>query len=142
MLKGTDFTGVVISFLCHDGAGNIIMGKRSENCRDEHGRWCIGGGGLKFGEKVEHAIQREIQEEYCTEIVNQEFLGYRDVHRMHHGKKTHWISLDFKVLVKKDAVNNGEPDVLDEVRWFPFDALPSPLHSQLPIFLEKYTDKI
>jgi len=118
------------------------MGKRSRNCRDEYGRWCIGGGGLKFGEEVEKTIQREIQEEYCARVLQQEFLGYRDVHRVHDGKKTHWVLLDFRVLVDKSLVKNGEPDVLDEVKWFSLENLPSPLHSQLPGFLDKYSSKL
>jgi len=34
----------------------------------------------------------EIKEEYCTDVLGFDFLGYRDVHREHNGKKTHWIA--------------------------------------------------
>jgi len=62
MQKGTDFVGVTISFYCHDGAGRFLMARRSANCRDEHGRWDIGGGGLEFGESVEETLKKEIKE--------------------------------------------------------------------------------
>ncbi len=142
MQKGTDFVGVTISFYCHDGAGRFLMARRSANCRDEHGRWDIGGGGLEFGESVEETLKKEIKEEYCTDVLKSEFLGYRDVHREHDGKKTHWISLDFKVLVDPSMVANGEPHKFDEIKWFTLDNPPSELHSAFPGFVEKYKDRL
>jgi ADP-ribose pyrophosphatase YjhB (NUDIX family) len=142
MKKGEDYTGVTVVYLCHDGKGNILLNKRSNNCRDEHGKWDPGGGGLEFGDTVENTLRKEIKEEYCTEVLGYEFLGYQDVHREHEGKKTHWIALDFKVLVDRDKVKNGEPHKFDAVEWFSLDKLPSPLHSQFPEFLKQYKDKI
>jgi len=52
MKKGQDYTGVTIVFACHDGKNNFLFSKRSENCRDEHGCWCPGGGGLEFCDTV------------------------------------------------------------------------------------------
>lgn len=43
MTKGADYTGVAVVYYCHDGAGKFVMAKRSGNCRDEQGRWDIGG---------------------------------------------------------------------------------------------------
>jgi hypothetical protein len=71
-----------------------------------------------------------------------EFLGYRDVHREHNGKKTHWIALDFKVLIDREKVKNGEPHKFDAVEWFTLKTLPKPLHSQFPNFLKLYKEKI
>jgi len=33
--KGIDFTGVSIVYFCHDGKGNFLMQKRSQQARDE-----------------------------------------------------------------------------------------------------------
>lgn len=142
MEKGKDFIGVTIVYLCHDGNGNFLFNKRSSNCRDEHGTWDPGGGGLEFGETVENTLKKEILEEYCTDVLGYEFLGYRDVHREHNGTKTHWVALDFKVLIDRDKVKNGELDKFDAVEWFTLDKLPSPLHSQFPTFLKLYKEKI
>lgn len=142
MKKGVDFTGVSIVFACHDGKGNFLFSKRSIRCRDEHGRWDPGGGGLEFGDTVEETLRKEIREEYCTDVLEFERLGYRDVHREHNGAKTHWIALDFKVLVDPMKVQNGEPHKMDEIAWFKIDALPSPMHSQWPIFFDLYKDKL
>ena len=142
MKKGEDYTGVGVVYFCHDGKGNVLLNKRSNNCRDEHGTWDLGGGGIEFGDTVENSLRKEIKEEYCTDVINYEFLGFRDVHREHDGKKTHWIALDFKVLVDRNKVANGEPYKFDAVEWFTLNSLPKPLHSQFPTFLRLYKNKI
>lgn len=142
MKKGEDYTGIVVCYFCHDGEGNVLLSKRSEQCRDEHGRWDPGGGGLEFGHSPEETLYKEILEEYCTDVLEYEFLGSRNLDRTHKGTRTHWVSLDFKVLVDKQKVKNGEPHKFDAVEWFAIDSLPKPLHSQVPHFLEKYNDKL
>ncbi len=142
MQKGIDYTGITIVYLCYDEQGNILLSKRSDKCRDEHGTWDPGGGGLELHDTVIDTLKKEIKEEYCTDVLSHEFLGYRDVHREHNGKKTHWIALDFKVLIDKDKAQNGEPHKFDSIQWFRLDSLPTPLHSQFPKFLELYRDKL
>jgi len=143
MQKGVDYVAVGVVFFCHDGKGNVLLCKRGINCRDEHGNWDIGGGGIEFGDTALDTLKKEIKEEYNTDVLDYEFLGYRDdVYREHNGKKIHWVALDFKVLVDPTTVKNGEPHKLDEVKWFTLDTLPTPLHSQMPVFLEKYKDKL
>ena len=104
--------------------------------------WAIGGGKLEFGVPVEQTLRNEIHEEYGAKVLSYEFLGYRDVHRVLDGKKSHWIALDYKVFVDPLRVRNAEPHKFSEIRWFPANVLPSPLHSQLPIFLQKYASKL
>lgn len=138
MKKGVDYTGVTVVFLCHDGEGNVLLNKRSENCRDEHGRWDPGGGGVEFGTPIEETLRNEIMEEYCTDVLDVKFVGFRDMHRTHEGKRTHWIALDFFVKVDRSKVKNGEPHKFDDLGWFTLDSLPEPMHSQWPEFLENY----
>jgi len=142
MKKGEDYTGVAVVYFCHDGKGNFLLNKRSANCRDERGTWDIGGGGVEFGDTIEGTLRREIKEEYCTDVISFEFLGYRDVHRVNDGKKTHWIGLDFKVLVDREKAANGEPHKFDAVEWFRLDKLPSPTHPQFPVFLKMYEGRL
>lgn len=142
MRKGEDYTGIAVVYYCHDGEGNVLMSKRNENCRDEHGRWDIGGGGVEFGAKIEDTLRQEIMEEYCTDVIAHEFLGYRDVHRDNGGKPTHWIALDFKVLVDRSKAAIGEPHKFDSLDWFKPDAFPDPVHSQFPTFFELYRDRL
>ena len=55
--KGTDYVGVAVVYYCHDGKGNVLMHKRSSKCRDEHGAWDIGGGGVEFGVPIEENLK-------------------------------------------------------------------------------------
>ena len=142
MKKGEDYIGVAVVYLCHDGEGNFLFNKKSKNCRDEHGMWDPGGGGVEFGDTIEETLRKEIKEEYCTDVLNYEFLGYRDVHRINNGKKTHWLALDFKVLIDKNKVANGEPDKFDAIEWFTLDKLPSPLHSQFMTLFNSHKDRL
>lgn len=140
MKRGEDYTGISVVFLCHDGKGNILLNKRSTNCRDEHGTWDPGAGAVDFGDSLEETLKKEIREEYCTDVLGYDFMGFREVSREHEGRKTHWIAFDFKVLVDRAKVAIGEPHKCDELRWVTLDTFPAPLHSQFPHFLEKYKD--
>lgn len=136
--KGIDSIGVCIVFSCHDGAGNYVLAKRTEQCRDEHGTWEPGSGAVELGDSPIDTLTKEIQEEYGTTPISYEFMGYRDMHREHQGKKTHWIALDYRVLVDPSTVRNMEPHKHDEIGWFKLGEFPEPLHSQYPAYLEKY----
>jgi hypothetical protein len=64
------------------------------------------------------------------------------VHRENTGVRSHWIALDFKVLIDRSKVKNGEPHKADAIAWYTLDALPSPMHSQWPVFFGLYEGKL
>ena len=140
MEKGRDYPGITATFICHDGNGHYLFSKRSAHCRDEHGCWEPGGGGVEFGERLEDALARELMEEYGVLPLEFEFMGFRDVHRQDERGKSHWIGFDYKILADRNAVKNCEPLMIDALDWFSLENLPTPLHSQAPLFLEKYKD--
>ena len=135
---GIDYIGVTASFICHDGKGNFLMQKRGAKARDENGRWDCGGGKLELQSTPEETLRQEIKEEYCADVIDFKSMGYRDVHRVHDGQRTHWIALYFVVLVDPKQVKNGEPHKFDEIGWFTRDTLPSPLHSQAHASIEAF----
>lgn len=142
MKKGIDYIGNTVTFFCHDGEGNYLVSKRTDKCRDEHSTWDQGGGGIEFLDTAEETIRKEVAEEYCTDVLGTEFLGYRDVFREQNGTKTHWIALDFKVLIDRAKAKNGEPEKFEEIRWCRIDEFPEPLHSQSALTIAKYRDKL
>ncbi len=142
MQKGIDYVGVTVSYLCHDGKGNYVMNKRSANCRDEHGAWDFGGGGLDFGDTVEKTLIKEIQEEFCATPLSYKFLGYFDIFREQNDVATHWLSLVFIVELNHDDVQNGEPHKFDEIKWVKLDSIPQPLHTAWQYVLPKIIDQL
>ncbi len=143
MKTGVDHIGVCVVFYCHDGKGKFLLAKRSKKSRDELGTWDPGGGGVDLGEPVLKALKREIKEEYGTNVIEAEFLGFRDVRRIDERKReTHWIALDYKVLVNPTKVKNGVPEKHDSLEWFTLDNLPTPMHSQWPEFERIYKAKL
>src|SRR6185503_1805507 len=140
--KGIDHIGVAVVYFCHNGNGKVLMAQRSENARDEHHRWDIGGGAVEFRQNLEEALKKEIKEEYCAEVLDYQFLGHREIFREHGGQDTHWITLDFKVLIDPANVAIGEPHKFTNIGWFTKETMPESMHSQLPHFLKKYQDHL
>ncbi|MBI2012864.1 MAG: NUDIX domain-containing protein [Candidatus Colwellbacteria bacterium] len=130
MKKGVDYIGVTCVFFCHDGKGKFLLHKRSNNCRDEQGRWDCGGGALELGEDFETAVRREIKEEYCADVADLKFLTATNVLRKNGEENTHWVALIFAAEVIPEQVKIGEPEAMEEIGWFRGDSLPNPLHSQ------------
>lgn len=142
MIKGVDYPGIAVIFFCHDGNGSYLVHRRSANTRDEQGCWDVGGGGVRHGELLEDALRRETKEEYCADIIEHEFLGFREVHRIVNETPTHWLAFDFKVRVDPLYVKNGDSEKIDEIGWFEINSLPGPLHSQIPLALQKYKNNL
>jgi ADP-ribose pyrophosphatase YjhB (NUDIX family) len=144
MKLGKDCIGVCVVYICYDKDGNFVMNKRGQNCRDEVGKWDCGGGALELHETVEDRLKKEIKEEYGADVLDYKCLGFSDVHRIDINKETHWISLDYKVLVDRKQVKNGEPHKLDDVKWFNWGTIPSleNLHSALAAWINKYRNEL
>lgn len=142
---GIDYIGISTAFYCHDGKGNFLIHKRSQNCRDERGVWDNGGGRLEFGLTPEENVLKELLEEYgCTGEI-QEKLPAHSIFREFDSIKTHWIQIPFIIKVDPKTVKNNEPEKIDEIGWFKLDALPQPYHqgssqtlSQFKEYFQKY----
>jgi 8-oxo-dGTP diphosphatase len=128
--RGIDHIGVSAVFIIHDGQGNVLLQRRGPNARDENGNWDVGGGAIEFGESIDAAVRREIKEELCAEPIEVRFIKVYDAFRELNGNKTHWIAILHAVEVDPRSVKIGEPDKIDEIKWFTHTNLPSPLHSQ------------
>jgi ADP-ribose pyrophosphatase YjhB (NUDIX family) len=143
MKTGFDCIGLAAVTLCHDGKGKYLVGLRSKNCRDEKLKWdAVGSGAVEFGDTIEQTIHKEIKEECDAEVVSIEKLGSREVFRVVDNRDTHWISHDFLVEINPDQVKINEPDKCLELRWCTIEEIPLPRHSQFPVFLEKYKNKL
>jgi ADP-ribose pyrophosphatase YjhB (NUDIX family) len=129
--RGVDYIGVTVCFIIHDGEGNILLQKRSQNTRDEQGSWDIGGGAVEFGETLEEAVRREVLEELGAEPLSIDFLLAFEALRQNNSKKTHWVAISHAVKVDPAKVKIGEPHKIDELKWTTSNNLPTPMHSQV-----------
>lgn len=133
--RGIDHIGVTVNFLIHDGNGKILLQKRSANCRDEHHKWDIGGGAVEFGESLEEALERELMEEYLVTPIEYELTEIYNALREHEGTPTHWLAINYKVLVNPADIKVGEPHKVEEIGWFNDADIPhqDDLHSMFHI---------
>ncbi len=140
MQRGIDYIGVTVSFICHDGQGMVLLQKRSQNARDEQGRWDNGGGALEIGETFEEGVLREVTEEFGVDGFNLVPLDVYNLIREQDGVVTHWVAIPYAVQVDPAAVKICEPHKVDEISWFTPDALPSPQHTCLQRTVQLATD--
>jgi len=128
-LPGIDYFGIAVNFCCIDGQGKVLLAKRSQNCRDEQGKWEFGSGQLEFGEQPSEGALREVHEEFsCNGKIIAQIPAYTLV-REKKGIKSSWLLIPFIIQVNPEEVSIGEPNAIDELKWVTFNSLPTPLHS-------------
>ncbi|MHB2169744.1 NUDIX domain-containing protein [Alsobacter sp. R-9] len=89
----------------------------------ELGCWNLPGGKVDAGERAAEAVAREISEELDIGIAVGPLLCLSELI----GEDHHWVSPVYcATIVAGDPVNR-EPEKHAAVRWWPLDALPSPL---------------
>lgn len=138
MKAGVDYIGISTVFICHDGAGNFLLHKRSNNCRDEQGRWDFGGGQLHFGETLEEGVLREVREEYGVVGKIEKQFPAHSLLRVNNGIKTHWLIINFIIRVIREKVKINDKKKMEEIGWYKMNNLPKPLHSGAEYTRSKY----
>ena len=138
MKPGIDYIGVSTPFYCNDGKGYFLLHKRSNKCRDEHGKWDPGSGQLELGLTPEENVLKEVEEEYGCKGIIQKRLPAHSILREWDGHKTHWLAIPFFILVNPEEVKNNEPEKIEELGWFALDQLPEPLHTGFNFTFTKF----
>lgn len=137
---GKDYIGV--------GVGAVILRDNKillllRNKAPEAGCWTIPGGKVEFGETVEAAILREVQEEVGTEAKIIAPLGVTNHILKEEG--THYVSPRFLVSIIGEP-KNMEPMSHSEMKWFSIDALPENVtmttQKALSAFLTWHNEKL
>ncbi len=90
----------------------ILLTKRSK-LLIEGNKWCLPGGHIKFGEKSERAVRREVKEETGFDVKKTKFLFYHD--EIIPGLKTHSVVLVFLIEISGKKKTNFE---VSEMKWF------------------------
>jgi len=144
MIIKKENTRISIVFLCYDETGRFLLGKRSKDCKDEPGKWDVGATDFNIRESPIETLAKGVRDEFCYRLLKDDFLGQRSFYKMIGDTKTCLIGLDFKVLIGKIMERELELNKFEAIGFFSLDNLPpkKQLYSQLPIFLEKYKDRL
>lgn len=113
--------------------GKILLGKR----KGSHGagEYAGPGGHLEHMESIEGCARRETLEEAGIEIENVRFLkitnlkSYSPKHFIEIGLFADWKAGEPRVL---------EPDRTENWDWYDLDALPTPIFTSIPNYIEAY----
>lgn len=85
--------------------------------------WLLPGGGIEFGESLEAALKRELQEEACVAIEVGDLVFVNDT--IPPGTPRHTINLCFIARIVGGDVCCGVDERVEEVRFVPIAELPS-----------------
>src|SRR5512135_2529673 len=122
MRKGIDYIGVGVGAIILRSDGMIFLAKRGRETRNESGKWEFPGGGVEFGETLEHALTREVREEYGIEIAVQCLLDVVD--HLIPEERQHWVSPTFLCRITGGTPRIREPHKCDEIGWFAIEEIP------------------
>jgi len=124
--------GVTVIVLRED---SILLGLRKNSF--SAGNWGLPGGHVDFGESLESAAARELEEETGLKAVAFEFANL--VNRPFDDK--HYLLINFYAIGVEGEPELREPDKCEEWKWFPLDALPENIvkshHQQLMLYIKR-----
>lgn len=99
--------------------GAVIEGPRGvllalRNHPPFEGYWCLPGGHIEFGEKVEDALYREIAEETGLSITSHRFLGYFDEYY----PELDWHAVALMFVVQAEGAEVRQESEVRQLKWF------------------------
>ena len=122
MKKGIDYIGVGVGGIIFNAEGLVFLARRGREARNESGKWEFPGGGVEFGETLEHALAREILEEYGITIEVHELLDV--VNHIIPREGQHWVSPSFLCKMISGTPVIREPHKCEAIGWFAIEEIP------------------
>ncbi|EKE27124.1 MAG: MutT/NUDIX family protein [uncultured bacterium (gcode 4)] len=122
MKAWTDYIWVWVWCLIVNDDNEVLLMRRSKNCKNDVWFWTRTWWSVELNETVEDALRREVKEEIWVEIKIIKSLGYFD--HILKSEKQHWVSFSFIAKITKWEIVNLEPNKCDEIKWFSLDNLP------------------
>ena len=119
---GVDFIGVGVGVMVRNEKGEFLLGLRTENSRNEPGKWTFPGGCLDFGEKLFDCAKREAKEEAGIEVEVVRLLKVID--HILPGEKQHWVNPIVEAALLSGVPMVIEPHKMCKWKWFPLEKLP------------------
>ena len=125
MKRGIDYIGVGVGAIIIDESGRLFLAKRGPKAKNERGLWEFPGGSVEFGERLQDALIREIEEEYGI-IIRIEALFTVTDHLLPE-ENQHWVSPSYLCRIVSGTPIIREPEKCSEIGWFAVDEIPSEL---------------
>lgn len=122
MRKGIDHIGVGVGAIIFNREGKVFLALRGSGARNEKHRWEFPGGSVEFNETLEHALVREIREEFGFTISVVRLLDVVD--HIIPREQQHWVSPTYLCWYKSGKPVIREPDKCDDIGWFDFNSIP------------------
>lgn len=122
---GVDFVGVGVGVMVRNEKGEFLLGLRTNNVRNEPGKWCFPGGCVEFGETLFDCAKREAKEEAGIEIEPLRLVKVID--HIIPDERQHWVNPIIEARIVKGKPMAVEPGKLKEWQWFSLKNLPQNL---------------
>lgn len=122
--------------------GKILLGKRNVDpvkaSSDLHGEnmYTMPGGKMNFGEKINDAAKRELEEETSLVPNGLKVVSVSNEIRT----DAHFVTIGFLCENFEGEPKVMEPDEITEWKWFSIDSLPSPIFPPSRKLLQNYID--
>ncbi|MDQ5971152.1 MAG: 8-oxo-dGTP diphosphatase [Patescibacteria group bacterium] len=124
MNTNKDHPWVGVDAIILNDMGRILLEKRASTMDTYPGCWCLPGGWMEWGEKVEDAVKREVREEIGVEIEVIKFIGqYFDTNNLPI-KKHSRIALPHICKIVSGVPKVNQIEEVEEIKWIdPNEAL-------------------
>ncbi len=140
MKIGTDCIGVGVGAVILDPDNKILLSLRGPAAKNERGTWEIPGGTVEFGETLQEALIREVQEEIGVIIQVESQLSTID--HILTNEKQHWVALTFICSIRSGTPTILEPTKISQLQWFNLEeAQHLPLSVATKVDIEKLQNK-
>jgi len=122
MKRGVNYIGVGVGAVISNSAGRLFLAKRGAGARNERHKWEFPGGSVEFGEGLEEALVREIEEEYGFAVAVEQLLDV--VNHIIPEEQQHWVSPTFLCRYLGGTPWIREPHKCEEIGWFALQDIP------------------
>jgi 8-oxo-dGTP diphosphatase len=136
---GKDCIGIGVGALIPDGKGRFLLSKRGPECPYDVGYWEFPGGKVDFGETLETAVIREVEEETGLRVWVDAHLGFT---QKIDPNERHWIGHTFLCPIARPF--DQEPKIIEpgkcvSLTWFTIAEIDR-LHAELSLNKWAQTD--
>ena len=116
---------VGVGVMVRNEKGEMLMGRRGPEAKNEKGKWNFPGGELEFGETLFECAKREAKEEYDVEVKPLRLLKVVD--HILEAEGQHWVNPIIEAKLLGGKAKMMEPHKIDKIGWFSQDSVPGEL---------------